>query len=95
MLRKGKRLANIMAVLSISHALYDFASRYCNESHYLFTWPVIELTDRTFHPILNAHVLTKTSKSEEFVPQLNSGAVDSTIRGTDFDANRCGDIILL
>ena len=94
MLKKAERLENIMSVLSINHALYDFASKYCSESHYLFTWPVIELRGRTFHPIINAQeVLTKTSSSEEFVPQLNRVIVDS--RGKYFTVNSRGDIILL
>ena len=96
MLKKAKRLENIMSVLSINHALYDFASKYYSESHYLFTWPGIELKSRSFHPILNAReVLTKTSSSEEFVPQLNRAVVDSRIYGTDFAVNSRGDIVLL
>ena len=96
MLKKAERLENIMSVLSINHALYDFASKYCNESHYLFTWPVIELRGRTFHPIINGQeVLTKTSSNEEFVPQLNRVVVDSRITGTHLAMNSRGDIILL
>ena len=96
MLKKADRLENIMSVLSINHALYDFASKYCSEFHYLFTWPVIELTGRTFHPILNAQeVFTKTSSSEEFVPQLNRVVVDSRIYGSDIAVNSRGDMILL
>ena len=95
MLKKAERLENIMSVLSIDHVLYDFASKYCSESHYLFTWPVIELRGRTFHPIINAQeVLTKTSSSEEFVPQLNRVVVDFRIRWKNFAVNSHGDIIL-
>ena len=96
MLKKAERLENIMSVLSINHALYDFASKYCSESHYLFTWPVIELTDRTFHPIISTHEVFKNiSSSEEFVPQLNRVVVDSRICRRDFVVNSRGDIILL
>ena len=96
MLKKAERLENIMSVLSINHALYNFASKYCSESHYLFTWPVIELRGRTFHPIINAQeVLTKTSSSEEFVSQLNRVVVDLRICGRDFAVNSRGDIVLL
>ena len=96
MLKKAERLENIMSVLSINHALDNFAFKYCSESHYLFTWPVIELRGRTFHPIINAQeVLTKTSSSEEFVPQLNRVVVDPRIFGTPFAVNSRGDIILL
>ena len=96
MLKKAKRLENIMSVLSINHALYDFASKYCIKSPNPFAWPVIELTGRTFHPIINAQeVLTKTSSSEEFVPQLNQVVVDRRICGRDFAVNSRGDIVLL
>ena len=95
MLKKAERLENIMSVLSINHALYDFASKYCSESQNLFTWPVIELTGRTFHPILNAHeVLLKTSRREEFAPQLNRVLVDYRICWKDFAVNSQGDIIV-
>ena len=96
MLKKAERLENIKSVLSVNHALYDFASKYCSESPIPLAWPVIELTGRTFHPILNVHeVFTKTSSSEEFVPQLNRVVVDSRIRSRDFAVNSRGDIILL
>ena len=95
MLKKAERLENIVSVLSINHALYDFASKYCSEFHYLFTWPVIELSGRTFHSILNAHeVLTKSSSSGEFVPQLNRVVVDPRISSRDFAVNSRGDILL-
>ncbi|CAB4028201.1 Hypothetical predicted protein [Paramuricea clavata] len=89
---KAERLENIMSVLFINHALYDFASKYSRKSPYLFTWPGIELNHRTFHPILNAReIVKKTSSSEEFVQQLNRVAVDST----EFAVNSRGEIILL
>ena len=93
MLKKAERLENIMSVLSINHALYDFASRYCSESQN--PWPVIELTGRTFHPILNAHeVLLKTSRREEFAPQLNRVLVDCRT-SMGFAVNSQGDIIVV
>ena len=95
-LKKAERLENMMSVLSINHALYDFASRYCSESQNPFTWPVIELTGRTFHPILNAHeVLLKTSRREEFAPQLNRVLVDYRVRWNNFAVNSQGDIIIV
>ena len=96
MLKKAERLENIMSVLSINHVLYDFASKYCTKSPIpLLAWPGIELTGRTFHPILNADdVLSKTSSGREFVPQLNR-VVDSGIRWSCFAVNSRGDIILL
>ena len=96
MFKKAERLENIMSVLSINHALYDFASKYCSESQNPFTWPVIELTGHTFHPILNAHeVLLKTSRSEEFAPQLNRVLIDSRISRSNFVVNSQGDIIIV
>ncbi len=78
MYKKAERLENIKSVLLINHALCDFASKYSSESRYLFTWPGIQLKDRTFHPIL-----TKTSISEEFVQRLNRVVVDSRICDAD------------
>ena len=96
MLKKAERLENIMSVLSVNHVLYDFASKYCTKSPIaLLAWPGIELTGRTFHPILNADdVLSRTTSGGEFVPQLNR-VVDSRIRGPCFAVNSRGDIILL
>ena len=96
MLKKAERLDNIMSVLFINHALYDFASKYSSKSHYLFTWPGIELKDRTFHPILHARdIVTKTSSSEEFVQQLNRVVVDSRMLWVWFAVNSRGEIIVL
>ena len=95
-LKKAERLENMMSVLSINHALYDFASKYCSESQNPFTWPVIELTGRSFHPILNAHeVLLKTSRREEFAPQLNRVLVDYRVFLESFAVNSQGDIIII
>ncbi|CAB4020932.1 Hypothetical predicted protein [Paramuricea clavata] len=96
MLKKTERLENIMSVLFINHALYDFSSKYSSKSHYLFTWPGIKLKDRTFHPILSVHeIVTKTSSSEEFVQQLNRVVVDSRIKRASFAVNSRGEIIVL
>ena len=98
MLKKSKRFENIMSVLFINHALYDFASKYCSELPIPLAWPVIELTGRTLHPILNVDEvlqLTKTSGREEFVPQLNRVVVDPRIRSAYFVVNSRGEIILL
>jgi hypothetical protein len=94
--KKAERLENIMSVLFINDALYDFASKYSSKSPNPFTWPGIELKDRTFHPILNAHeIVTKTSSSEKFVQQLNRVVVDSRIWWASFAVNSRGEIILL
>ena len=95
-LKKAERLENIKSVLSINHALYDFVSKYCSESPIPLAWPGIELTGRTFHPIINAQeVLTKTSSSAEFVPQLNRVVVHPRISRRDFAVNSRGDVVLL
>jgi hypothetical protein len=95
-LKKAERLENIMSVLFINHALYDFASKYSSKPHYLFTWPGIELNNRTFHPILHAReIVTKAFSSEEFVQQLNRMVVDSRIAFAEFAVNSRGEIILL
>jgi hypothetical protein len=94
--KKAERLENIISVLFINHALYDFASKYSSKSHYLFSWPGIELKDRTFHPILNTReIVTKTSSSEEFVQQLNRVVVDLRIEWADVAVNSRGEIIIL
>ena len=97
MLSKAERLQNITSVLSINHVLYNFASKYCAKYPIplLLAWPGIELTSRTFHPIINAdEVLSRTTSGGEFVLQLNQ-VVDSRLRWRDFAVNSRGDIILL
>jgi hypothetical protein len=96
MYKKAERLENIKSILFINHALYDFAFKYSSKLRYLFTWPEIELKDRTFRPILNAHeILTETSTGEEFVQQLKPVVTDSRIDGAEFAVNSRGEIILL
>ena len=94
MMKKAKRLENIMSVLFINHALYDFASKYSSKSANPFTWPKIKLKDCTFHPILNTHEIpTKMSGSEEFV-QLKRVVID-WMASKNFAVNSRGEIILL
>ena len=96
MFKKPERLEYMMSVLLINHALYDFASKYSNKSCNPFTWPEIELKDRTFHPILNAHeILTKKSIGEELVQQLSRVITNSSICFNDFAVNTRGDLIVL
>ncbi|CAB4023762.1 Hypothetical predicted protein [Paramuricea clavata] len=93
---KTEHLENIMSVLFINHVLYDFASKYSSKSTNPFTWPGIELKDRTFYPILNTHeILTKTSSSKEFVQQLKRVVVDWMAYDKCFAVNSRGEIILL
>jgi hypothetical protein len=95
-LKKTERLENIMSVLFINHALYDFASKYSSKSANPFTWPGIKLKDGTFHPILSTReIVTKTSSSEEFVQQLNRVVVDARIEWALFAVNSRSEIILL
>ena len=66
-INKSERLENMMSVLFINHALYDYAWKYSSKSRFpLLGFPGIELKARLFHPILNAHeVMKKTSTSEQ------------------------------
>ena len=97
MFNKSERLENMMSVLFINHALYDFATKYSSESRNLLAWPGIELKARPFHPILNAQeVMTKTSSSGEFFQQLKKVDIGSSVGFADsFAVNSRGDIILL
>ena len=95
-LKKAERLENMKSVLFINHALYDFAFKYSSKLRYLFNWPGIQLKDRTFRPILNAHeILTETSTGEEFVQQLMPVGLDWKISAAEFAVNSRGEIILL
>ena len=97
MFNKSERLENMMSVLFINHALYDFATKYSSESRNLLTWPGIELKARPFHPILNAQeVMMKTSSSGESFQQLKKVDIGSSVGfAYSFAVNSRGDIILL
>ena len=96
-INKSERLENMMSVLFINHALYDFATKYSSESRNLLTWPGIESKARPFHPILNAQeVMMKTSSSGESFRQLKKVDIGSSVGfGDCFAVNSRGDIILL
>ncbi len=98
-LKKAERLENVKSVLLTNYALYDFASKYSSESRYLFTWPGIQLKDRTFHPILHAHeILTKIYPSKEFAQQLKRVVIDPGLPATAVHyiaVNSRGEIIIL
>ena len=95
-LNKSERLENMMSVLFINHALYDFATKYSSKSRNLLAWPGIELKARPFHPILNAQeVMMKTSSSGESFQQLKSVDIASNEILRSFAVNSRGDMILL
>ena len=97
-IKEAERLETMMSVLFINHALFKFASKYSSKSAYQISWPRIELSGRTFHPILNAlEILMKTSSDQELLPQLNREVTDSRISSCvyDFAVNSRGEIILL
>ena len=95
-IKKSERLENVMSVLFINHALYDFALKYSSKSRYLFAWPGIELRERTFYPILHAHdVMTDKSFGGEFFKLLKQVDIGSSNHATSFAVNSRGDIILL
>ena len=96
-LKKSERLENMMSVLLINRALYDFATKYSSESRFpIFAWPEIDLKDRPFHPILNAHqVVKKTSSRGESFQQLKAVDIGSKKDLHCFAVNSRGDIILL
>ena len=94
-LNKSERLENMMSVLFISRALYDFATKYsCSKSCFpSLAFPGIKLKARLFHPILNAdEVMKKTSiggESFQKLKQVHTGSSKSS-----FAVNSRGDIIL-
>ena len=93
-INKSERLENMMSVLFINHALYDFATKYSSESRNLLTFPGIKLKARLFHPILNAdEVMRNTSTGGESLQQLKQ--MDIGPRVGSFPVNSRGDIILL
>ena len=96
-LNRSERLENMMSVLFINHALYDFATKYSSESRNLLAWPGIELKARPFHPILHAQeVMMKTSSSVESFQQLKKVDIGSNVRYVySFAVNSRGDIIIL
>ena len=96
-INKSERLENMMSVLFINHALYDFATKYSSESRNLLAWPGIELKARPYHPILNAHeVMRKKSTGGESFQQLKKIDIRSSGRYVySFAVNSRGDIILL
>ena len=96
-IRKSERLENVMSVLFINHALYDFTTKYSSKSRYIYAWPGIEVRDRTFYPILHAQeVLSKTSTGGELFQQLKKVDIDASVGYAKFFAvNSRGDTIFL
>ena len=96
MFKKAERLENMMSVLFINHAFYDFASKYSRKSANIFTWPEIQLKDRTFHPILHAHeIVGNIPSGHDSLQQLNRVIVHWILPCHEFTVNSCGDIIIL
>ena len=70
MFKKAERFNNIMSILLINRALFNFAAKYSSQHSKVFTWPRIKLTDQKFSPILNAREIL-TLSSRKSVRKLN------------------------
>ena len=97
MINKSERLQNMMSILFINRALYDFATKYSSISRFpKLAFPGVELKARLFHQILNAHeVMTKTCTSGESFHELKPVDISLSVYVRSFAVNSCGDIILL
>ncbi|XP_028411839.1 uncharacterized protein LOC114534575 [Dendronephthya gigantea] len=67
---KAERSDNVMSVLFINHALFDFAAKHSCKYPNVLIWPGIEVAGRKLNPILNA-IETLRSRNKKSALQLN------------------------
>ena len=95
MLKKAERVENVTSVMLINFVLFQYSSKFGDKYCSAYTWPTIELTDRSFNPILSwREVSTRTSIGEDLIQHPNGMLLDEKI-WPEYSAVNChGDVVV-
>ena len=93
---KAELVDNVQSVLLINYVLFKYASKFSSEYSFVLAWPTIELTDRSFNPILHWQEVS-TRKSMRYKLPQHPSERKLTDRRFHFDAavNGYGHVVTL
>ena len=91
---KTERAENVKSIMMINYVLYRFVSKFCNKHCSTLTWPKIQLSDRSFNPILNwEEISTRESWDGDLIQPPNELKLDKFINPVKSAINGRGEIV--
>ena len=91
---KTERAENVKSIMMINYVLYQFVSKFCNKHCSTLTWPKIQLSDRSFNPILNwEEISTRESWDGDLIQPPNELKLDKFINPVKSAINGRGEIV--
>ena len=95
-LGKTERLENVKSIMMINYVLYQFIQKFSRKYHLELNWPIIQLNDRTFNPILGwREVSLRKSWGNELKQPPNRVEVDGIKDWGKCAVNSRGEIIIV
>ena len=96
LMNKAERVDNVKSIMLINYVLFKYVSKFGSNYPFVLAWSTIELTERSFNPILHwQEISTRKSMGDE-LPQHPSGVKLDTIEyDLDFQVavNGYGDVV--
>ena len=92
---RGERAENVMAVMLINSVLFEYVSNFGSEYLFVLAWPTIELTDRSFNPILSWKELSTRKSMGKNLTRHPSGLIlDEEVPYYCLALNGYGDVVV-
>ena len=92
---KAERVENVKSIMMINYVLCQFVQKFSSKYYLDLNWPIIQLNDRTFNPILGwREVSMRRSWGAELKQPPNRVEVDEKINPYKFAVNSRGEIIV-
>ena len=94
---KTERVENVKSIMMINYVLYRFVQKFSSKYYGEFNWPIIQLNDRTFNPILDwGEVSMQSSWGDELKQPHNIVEIDEKISDPHLSSvNSRGEIIVV
>jgi hypothetical protein len=92
---KAERVENVKSVMMINYVLYQFVLRFSSKYYSAFSWPTIQLSDRSFNPIWNwQEISTRKSCGDELIQLPNETKLDRDLFPYNSAVNSHGEIVV-
>ena len=99
LINKAERVDTVKSIMLINYVLFQYVSKFGSTYPFVLAWPTIELTDRSFNPILSwLEISTRKSMGDE-LPQHLSGLKVNTVEDNFYlyqvAVNGNGDVVAI
>ena len=99
LINKAERVDTVKSIMLINYVLFEYVSKFGSTYFSVLAWPTIELTERSFNPILSwLEISTRKSMGDE-LPQHPSGLKVNTVEDNFYlyqvAVNGNGDVVAI